>query len=266
MKTTEQLAFLLHSRPYKENQVILDFLTQHDGKVSAISYLGTSLKTSKKALLQVLTPLSISLSGQSNLKKLASVEAVGKAFQLTGNTLYSVFYLNELLVKLLPSESVCERLFQQYSQSLQLLNEQYNQCKSAQLNTLGDIKILSGDEEQQKFLEQHSLELILRHFENALLEELGVAIDFSPVVDCKTEYFTYQPEQGFEPLLAFESQVGAEGNNRASNIYEGKTLALLAQKDYSTPAALNCFKRLMRTIINHLLGNKPLNSRNLFIQ
>jgi len=40
MLETEQSAFLLHSRPYRENQQILEFFTEHEGKLAAVTYLG----------------------------------------------------------------------------------------------------------------------------------------------------------------------------------------------------------------------------------
>ena len=49
MEEFEQSAFLLHSRPYRENQILLEFLTSQQGKISAISYLGKSLKSNKKS-------------------------------------------------------------------------------------------------------------------------------------------------------------------------------------------------------------------------
>jgi DNA repair protein RecO (recombination protein O) len=74
MEEFEQSAFLLHSRPYRENQILLEFLTSHQGKISAISYLGNSLKSNKKALLQPFSPLKIVLKGKGNLRYLQRVE------------------------------------------------------------------------------------------------------------------------------------------------------------------------------------------------
>ena len=38
----EQNAFVLHRRPYRENQMLVDLLTEHDGKVTALVYVGQS--------------------------------------------------------------------------------------------------------------------------------------------------------------------------------------------------------------------------------
>ena len=74
MQETTQLAFVLHSRPYRENQVLVDLLTENDGKVAALSYVGHSSKSSRKALLQPFLPIQITLKGQHALRNLARVE------------------------------------------------------------------------------------------------------------------------------------------------------------------------------------------------
>jgi DNA repair protein RecO (recombination protein O) len=225
MEEFEQSAFLLHSRPYRENQILLEFLTAQQGKISAISYLGKSLKSNKKALLQPFTPLKIVLKGQGNLKYLKRVEPERKSYQLTGNFLYSGFYLNELQVRLLGEHIPYNELFCQYQQSIKQLAE------------------------------QNSIEFILRNFENTLLEELGMSIDFSSVFSEDNNYY-YFPEQGFMPALS----------KLAQPCYNSRHLQAIAQENISAKAVMQTYKILMRQIINHLLDGKPLNSRKLFIQ
>ncbi|TWX56900.1 DNA repair protein RecO [Colwellia hornerae] len=224
MEEFEQSAFLLHSRPYRENQILLEFLTAHQGKVSAISYLGKSLKSNKKALLQPFSPLKIVLKGQGNLKYLQRVEPERKSYQLSGNYLYSGFYLNELQVRLLGEHIPYDELFGQYQQSIEQLSE------------------------------QRSIEFILRNFENRLLEELGLTIDYSPIFPEKIHRYHYFPEQGFVPVVSKQVQTG----------YNAVHLKAIAQEDLSSKDVMQTYKVLMRQIINHLLDGKPLNSRKLF--
>ena len=224
MEEFEQSAFLLHSRPYRENQILLEFLTAQQGKISAISYLGKSLKSNKKALLQPFTPLKIVLKGQGNLKYLKRVEAEKKSYQLTGNYLYSGFYLNELQVRLLGEHIPYDQLFCQYQQSIEQLAQ------------------------------QHSIEFILRNFESCLLEEMGMTIDFSPVFAEDTHNYYYLPEQGFVPAI----------NQLAQPCYNALHLQAIAQADLAVKEVMHTYKILMRQIINHLLDGKPLNSRKLF--
>jgi DNA repair protein RecO (recombination protein O) len=224
MKETEQNAFLLHARPFRDNQLIAEFLTQDSGKVSAITYIGTSLKSNKKALLQPFSPLVVVLNGQGNLKKLVRVEASQKSFLLSKDFLYSGFYINELLNKLLPEHIPCEALYWLYQTSLKALSE------------------------------QQVLEPILRRFEQSLLEELWLTIDYSIVLEHNEAQFYYMPEQGFIPC-----------SDTCKNIrYTKEHLLAIEQQDFTEPAVMRSYKQLMRQILNHLLAGKPLNSRKLF--
>lgn len=222
----EQAAFLLHSRPYREHQVIVELLTEHEGKVSAITYLGKTLKSNKKGLLQPFLPLTVLLKGKANLKNLSRVEAQQKSYALTGNYLYSGFYLNELMVRLLGEHISCASLFHQYKMSIEALAN------------------------------QQSIEQILREFETLLLDELGLCFDYSPVFDTKIKRFYYMPEHGFVPVV----------ESLAQPWYHAEHLQQIAQLDFSSTEVLHSYKLLMRQVINHLLGGQPLNSRKLFSQ
>ncbi|MFT5756607.1 MAG: DNA repair protein RecO (recombination protein O) [Alteromonadaceae bacterium] len=226
MVEIEQSAFLLHSRPYRENQQIVEFLTENNGKTSAIVYVGKTLKSNKKGLLQPFSPLNIILKGNGSLKLLSRVEASEKSYKLTGNYLYSGFYLNELLVRLLGEHIECSELYLQYKNSLLAL------------------------------LTCQPLELILRHFEMTLLDELGQCFDFSPVfeIDCATFY--YVKEQGFIPAVT----------KMNTPCYDQKHIQAIAQQQFTDKNVLHSYKLLMRQIINHFLDGKPLHSRKLFIK
>lgn len=234
MQENLQSAFLLHSRPYKENQLLLDFITEFDGKISAVTYVSNSAKSNKKALLQPFIPLKISYKGKSSLKNLTLVEATGKPYSFKGNYLYSGFYLNELIVRLLTDLLPCTDVFNQYKLSLYELSQ------------------------------NKPIEVTLRYFELTLLEELGQTIDFSVLleeVDAEdinkpASHFSYQCEQGFMPVF----------NNTSQTCYHRQHLLAIAQQNLSTKEVLYTFKLLMRQIMAPLLGNKPLNSRKFFKQ
>lgn len=224
MQETTQSAFILHSRPYRENQVLVDLLTENDGKVAALSYVGHSTKSSRKALLQPFLPVNVTLKGQHALRHLAQVEPNGKSLLLKQNSLFSAFYINELLVKLLPESIPCIELYLQYQHTL--------------------LALLNGD----------SLEKTLREFELALLDELGVSFDFSLVFEHTASGFYYSPEDGFIPAYTKLKQP----------CYSRLHLQAIAEQRLDEPAILSTFKMLMRQVINHLLGGVPLNSRKLF--
>ena len=224
MQEITQSAFVLHSRPYRENQLLVDLLTEHDGKLAALSYIGNSTKSSRKALLQPFLPINVTLKGQQGLKSLLRVEPIGKSFLLQKNALFSAFYINELLVKLLGDNDACNALFQQYKSSLTSLSESNN------------------------------IEVCLREFELALMDELGVSFDFSLVFEHSAAGFYYLPDEGFIPAYTKLKQP----------CYNRLHLQAIAQSDLASPEVLTTFKALMRQVINHLLKGVPLHSRKLF--
>ena len=224
MKEQEQLAFLLHSRPFKDNQQLLELLTENDGKIAALVYVNKSSKKNKTGVLQPFTPLNIVVKGNSSLKRISRIEAVSKSYLLAGEKLYSAMYLNELLVRLLAEHIPCEHLYHSYQSSLMALTQ------------------------------ASSVEVILRKFELVLLDELGTSLDFTPVYDPTIPYFNYQLEQGFVPAT----------DQQSFPCYNSKHLQAIAQEDLTSMEVLLCFKRLMRQVLANLLGTKPLHSRKLF--
>jgi len=220
----EQLAFVLHSRPYREHQYIVELLTEHEGKVSTIVYSGKTNKSNKKGLLQPFSPLNVLLKGKNNLKNLSRIEIAEKSYLLKGDHLYSGFYLNELLVRLLGELIPCADLFHYYQLSLSLLAD------------------------------KKPIEPVLRKFEADLLDELGFSLDFSIVFEQAADNFYYIPEEGFIPCT--------EKLNLP--LFKKEHLQAIAEQNLSELNVLRSNKLLMRHVINGLLGGKPLNSRKLF--
>ena len=234
----EQKAFVLHSRPYRENQLLVNLLTEHYGKVSALVYVGQSKKSIKKGSIQPFLPVTVTLKDQQGLKKLVNIEPYAKSYPLPKNHLYSGFYLNELLIRLLTEDIACQPLFIQYKETLEFLAK--------------GLAIAPK----------------LRHFELSLLDELGLSFDFSPVFEVLFEdnisYFYYVAEQGFVPVVDIYSS-----SKKNSVCYDKQHLQIIAkqiaeQETITSPEIEQTFKILMRQVLNHLLGNKPLNSRKLF--
>ena len=226
MEFIEQSAFVLHSRPYRDHKQIVELLTEHEGKVSAIVYSGKTNKSNKKGLIQPFNPLNVVLKGHGSLRNLSRIELSEKSFFLRGDHLYSGFYLNELLVRLLGESIACPILFHHYKLSLSALSE------------------------------KKPIEPVLRKFELDLLDELGFSLDFSPVFNNKSQNFYYITEQGF---ISAEEKLNLP-------IFKSEHLHAIAEQDLADSGVLHCNKILMRQVINGLLGGKPLNSRKLFLK
>lgn len=220
-------AFLLHRWNFRETSLLLDIFTRDHGIVRLIAKGAMRSKGGRSGLLQPFLPLSLVWTARGEPAVLTSVESKGRAYGLSGKTLFCGFYLNELLLRLLPPHDPHSGIFSLYEQSLGRLE--------------------SGER----------LDVSLRFFELALLEELGYGLlldhDVASGEAISPErYYDYRVEQG--PV---ESVAGGQAIRGS---------ALLGLRDGRLDCAddLKESKRLMRRVIHHHLGGRPLKSRELF--
>lgn len=229
----EHKAFVLHARPYKENQMLVDLLTEQEGKVTALVFVGQSKRSIKKGVIQPFLPLKVMFKAGGKFHYIKQVDTLGKSYPLIKQSLFSAFYLNELMIRLLSENINCSALYFQYQETI--------------------AELALGKE----------IAPLLRRFEQALLAELGLSFDFTPVFEHNVEHFQYISEQGFVPVyednLVQRQQVFSK--QHLQQIAQEESLNYAAMK----PEVANTFKLLMRHMINQLLGNKPLNSRKLFM-
>lgn len=225
-----QPAYVLHARPYRDTSIIVDLLTQDHGRITAVARGVRSSKGHKRQLLAPFHRLLVNWQGKSSLKLLTGFETEHHFLQLMGNYLYSGFYLNELLVRLIPEQDVQRDLFARYEATL------------------------------YAFHLQRDLEPMLREFERALLDALGYGIDYA--ADCLTHQainsalnYCINPQLGF-----FVAPEGAHPSVQ----FSGSLLAALAARDYSEPQVRTLAKKINRLLLRPLLGRKPLKSRELF--
>ena len=104
MHMPPEAVYVLNRRVYKESSLILDVFSLNYGRLSIIANGALKSKKAWSAMLQVFQPLLIVWAGRSSLKTLVSIEAPSKAMTLSGNRLFSAYYLNELLLKLVPQD------------------------------------------------------------------------------------------------------------------------------------------------------------------
>lgn len=239
MRIEFQPAYVLHTRPYRDTSLLLDLLTPDQGRIGAVAKGVRRGKSQRRPLLNPFIPVLVSLTGRSNLKTLTGVEADGPQHQLLGINLYSGFYVNELLVRLLGEQDANPNLFTDYRWTLTALAENSRQPGQ-------------------------SPEPLLRQFEWRLLEALGYAISFGE--DAATGsaiapdgLYQLDPEAGFIPVY---QAPGAGG--QAPQRFRGADLIACAQADFSRPETLAAAKSLNRQLLQPLLGGKPLKSRELF--
>ena len=106
---------------------------------------------------------------------------------------------------------------------------------------------------------KNHLSVTLRRFELRLLQELGYEL---PLVndengDPVNSNKTYNYEVGYGPIETKNSTQGLA--------LLGKTLIDMASDDYGDPKTEIQSKQLMRYLIGHYIGDKPLNSKQLFL-
>lgn len=224
----DQPAYVLHTYPYRETSLIVEVFSQNHGRLPLVARGARRPKSAVRGLLLSFQPLQLNWFGKGELRTLHSAEWQGGQPQLKGMGLICGFYLNELLLKLLHRDDPHEQLFEHYRGTLQLLS-------------------ISSD---------HAA--ILRHFEKRLLQELGYALTLDREADTGIPVdeggtYRYVIERG--PVRQSVGQNGVE--------LRGKTLLDLAADDYSDPVTLQQGKTLMRTLINHYLGDQSLHTRQL---
>ena len=231
MKTEFETAFLLHRFNYRETSLLLDVFTREYGRLNLVAKGVRTKKSKKSALLQPFQKLRISWSGKSELMNLVDVESCGKNTVLSGESVLSGFYINELLVRLLHKHEAHPDLFDIYQDTLVLLND-------------------TGDKAQYA----------MRMFEIRLLESLGYGLILDHVaetgekIDDQSKYY-YQPDRG--PLTS----VPADNNYL---LVSGKVLKGLSTKKLPNAQLLRESRKFMRFILDMHIGTKPLSSRNLY--
>lgn len=225
-----QRAFVLHSRPWSETSLMLDVFTEESGRVRLVAKGARSKRSNLKGALQPFTPLLVRFGGRGEVKTLRSAEAVSLALPLSGITLYSGLYVNELISRVLEHETRFSELFFDY---------------------LHCIQALAGA--------SGSPEPALRRFELALLGH-WLWRGFSPLrrsgepVD-DTMTYRYREEKGFIASLVIDN-----------NTFTGHHLKALASREFPDVDTLRAAKRFTRIALKPYLGGKPLKSRELFRQ
>ena len=103
-------AWLLHHRPWSDTSRILDLITRDHGRITLFAHGSRRPKSPLRAVLRPFAPLLVSWTGRADGGTLTAAEAVAIT-TLAGTRLLSGFYLNELLLKLLPKEDRHEAIY-----------------------------------------------------------------------------------------------------------------------------------------------------------
>ncbi len=221
-------AYILHARDYRDTSLIVDVFTSQGERLSAIARGARSQRRgiSQRSLLQPFQPVWVEFGGAGELKLLKQIESRAGAVPLQRQGLFSGFYLNELLCRLLHRDDPHPDLFPEYENVL------------PQLLTLD------------------RLDIALRHFELRLLEELGYGLDLT--TDAAGQPIDARMHYRFDPGQGLNVTAGS------SAALSGRALCEFVAGNYSAEAR-RTLKGLCRAALQPHLGDKPLRSRSLFV-
>jgi len=99
-----QQAYVLHSYPYSETSLVVDVFSRDHGRVPLLARGARRPRSALRGLLMAFQPLELGWFGGGEVKTLAKVEWLGGVPLLSGRCLMLGYYMNELLVKMLPRE------------------------------------------------------------------------------------------------------------------------------------------------------------------
>ncbi len=225
MHVHDQAAFLLHRREYQNTSLIVEIFTRDHGRMSLLARGARARRDVSH--FQIANRLQLGWTGRSELKVLTSIES--RSLEVPETCMIAVFYLNELLMYLLPKQDAYADLFELYQLTL------------LQMDT-------------------DSLEPLLRKFEYDMLTALGLMPDLG--IDCLSGFpvesdvcYHLHPAEG---LIKVDEPGG--------QFYCGQHLQAMLAGDFSSAATLQTAKRVMRSIIDLNLQGRTLQSRTFYQQ
>lgn len=256
-----QPGYVLHHWPYRDTSLLVEILTRDYGRVGLVARGAKRSKSRLYGLLQPFIPLILSWTGRGDLGTLNTAEPQGAVKWLTGRSLMSGFYVNELLLRLLHRHDPHPGLFDEYTGVLRRLSD------VTQMNGAG---LTAQNQSEMNHCEQRAL----RIFEKNLLRELGYGLVLDhdvvtgqPIVENK--HYDYVLDRGpvSRPETAGRPEKQAVRESPAGNdciTLGGHSLVSLARDELTDDVSLLESKKLMRMALKKYLGDKPLGSRQLF--
>lgn len=223
--------YVLHTYPYMETSLIVEAFTRGFGRMALLARGARRARSAMRGLLLSFHPLRLSWSGSAELANLRSAEWSGALPPLGGRALMCGFYVNELLLRLLPREDPHEALFDAYGNALLSLAGSKSPAQA------------------------------LRRFEKRLLVELGYApllereaASGAPIDPARR--YAYEPDLG--PMPASDPSSGLT--------VSGQTLLDVAADEYGSVQTRDEARALMRMLIGRRLHGQVLHTRGILME
>lgn len=218
--------YIIHYRKYREKSYIIYVFSQENGRVDGI------LRQTPPPQYQ---PIRLLATGKNELKNFSHLEMLYQPVFFVGDAYFLGFYLNEILLRLAPNEQDMPYTFLKYQQAIEKL--QYLSSQSHK-----STYILS----------------LLRQFEHGLLQDLG----YLPDLSCDAQQQQIQANQRYDYSLNDGFILAPDGQFAGDDILT----ILHTSIETANQQQLQFLTTLYRHIIQQLLGNKPLKSRQLWIK
>lgn len=228
--------YVLHTLPFRETSLLVDAFTAQYGRVSLAARGARRPASALRGVLLPFQRVSLSWFGKGEVKTLHGAEWLALTPGLGGRALICGFYLNELLVRLLPREDPHPQVFAAYEAAL---------------------AALPGAD---------PVDAVLRPFELAVLAGLGYGLDLTResaagAVVVSDRVYRYRPEHGFVRVAGGGlAEAGLAGSGA---VVSGATLLAMQAGDYSGVITRREALRLLRHALGHYLGERPLLSREM---
>jgi DNA repair protein RecO (recombination protein O) len=219
--------FVLHQRAWRETSRVVEIWSREHGRLGLVARGVRRPRSPFRSLLQPFTPLLLSWTQRGELGNLTGLEAAAPAVLLQGRPLMAGFYLNELLMRLLPRQDPHPGLYDHYAAALQCLA----------LRPVAPV---------------------LRIFEKHLLTAMGYGLSLTHVSagDAPVEpgeRYRYDLEAG--PLPAQERAAGL--------LISGRALLALHTEALDDADDLKAVKRLLRMALERHLDGRGLKTSNV---
>lgn len=194
-----QPAWLLSQKPYRETSELIEVLTPRHGRVGLVARGLRGPRARQRGLVSLFRPLLLSWLDKGDLGTMTAAESGGVEVRLDGERLFHGWYLNELLLKLLPRHDPHPALYAVYGETLQRLAGSALEAEAA-----------------------------LRLFELRALEELGYGLPLSDAFD-DAGHYRYLGEPGF--IACVEGSRGAMAGSSLNALRSGRLATRAALDD-----------------------------------
>ena len=244
-----QQAFVLHHYDWSESSLILDLFTREQGRIAVVAKGAKRPYSQLRAVLLPFQRIQVSLSkpvkavqgvGDApgpEVVTLRGAEWAGGSTMPAGAALFSGYYLNELLLKLLARQDPHAALFDAYAATLPQLH---------------------ANEDAQS-------QAALRAFELRLLREIGLLPDLS------LSTLTQQPLE-LDRQYILNAEAGVLPPTADAPTFSGLALVQLqaallhgsmAALQQACSAVLPALRSTLRGLLHYHLGQRPLRTRQV---